>query len=209
MLAELLARCGQSVNYGSPADIMAEIAWLTPIYGGVDYQKLEAIGGIQWTSDRPADQGSSFLYDTGFPEGLPKVSAVDFIPPTEVTDSTYPFLMSIGRSYYFWNTSPMTARAPTLRREYSALLLDYPSGLAEMNAEDAKSLGIRDGGDIKLVSPHGELRLQAMISDAAPPKVVFVPFYLREQASFLTRPTQDTEAKMPTFKLSPVRVEKA
>ncbi len=67
---------------------------------------------------------------------------------------------------------------------------------------------MRDGSVIKLVSPHGELRLQAMVSDAVPSKVLFVPFYLREQASFLTGPTQDTEARMPTFKVSPVRVER-
>jgi len=209
VLVELLSRCGHSVSYSSPADIMREIAWLTPIYAGVDYQQLETIGGLQWPTDPETGRGSLFLYATGFPEEFPKISAVDFIPPSDVIDSTYPFLMSIGRSYYFWNTSPMTARAPTLRREYSAPLLDYPSGLAEINPEDAKSLGVRDGGTIKLVSPHGELRLQAMVSGAVPSKVVFVPFYLREQASFLTGPTQDPEAKMPTFKESPVRVEKA
>ena len=33
----------------------------------------------------------------------------------------------------------------TLKREYRILLLDYPEGFVEMNTDDAKQLGIRDG----------------------------------------------------------------
>lgn len=208
-LAELLRRMGIQEKYESPADIMDEIASLTPVYSGINYERLEAVGGVQWGADGGTAEQSAFLYGSGFPEGRPQVSVVDFIAPEEKTDADYPFLMSIGRLYYYWNTSPMTARSPTLSREYSAPLLDYPLGLAEIHPEDAKELGIRDGAKIKLASRHGELELQAMVSDIVPPKVVFVPFYLREQAAFLAGPTQDAEAKMPTFKVSAVRVERA
>jgi len=188
---------------------MQEIAALTPIYGGISYERLESGWGLQWpcyTSDHP---GTPFLYGEGFPRGKAYLAPVDYLPPDEPPNAEYPFTMAVGRSYFYWNTSAMTKASATLKREYSAILLDYPKGFAEINPEDARQLGIRDGNPIRITSPRGQMQIQAMVTEAVAPKMVFVPFYLREQASqLLTVSTLDTEARMPAFKVCGVKVER-
>ena len=46
-ICDLSRRLGQEADYASPASIMAEIASLTPSYGGIDYQRLGP-EGLQW-----------------------------------------------------------------------------------------------------------------------------------------------------------------
>jgi len=208
-LCRLLEGLGVRADYGSPAQVMTEIASLTPIYGGVSYERLESDGGLQWPCPDPSHPGTPYLYSDGFADRRACLSAIDYIASGETPDPDFPFLMSIGRSQFYWNTSPMTRYVSTLRREYSAVFLDYPKGFAEINQDDAKALGVRDGAVVKLVSRRGELELNAMVSPDVRPGAVFVPFFLREQAGFLTAPGFDPEAKMPTFRLCAVRIERA
>jgi len=207
-LCDLLRATGVAADYRSPADVMAEIASLTPIYGGITYARLECDEGLQWPCPDPSHPGTQFLYAGGFGDRKAHLSAVDYVVSDETPDADFPFLMCIGRSYFYWNTSPMTMCASTLKREYSAIFLDYPKGFVQINQEDAKSLGVRDMSVVKLVSRRGELEVNAMVSADMRRGTLFIPFFLREQAAFLTAPSFDPEAKMPAFRLCAVRVEK-
>jgi len=81
-LAQLLsssgtAREGEYVawNYHNSAEIMDEIAALTPIYAGVSHARLEQVERLQWPVESPEHAGSSILYGDQFPTGRGK-----FIP---------------------------------------------------------------------------------------------------------------------------------
>lgn len=209
ILAALISKSGMSADYKSTAEVMEEIARLTPIYGGISYDRLDSVGGLQWPCISITDPGTSYLYKDGFLNGKSKLSALEYIVTDEKPNADYPMVMSIGRSSFYWNTSPMTQAASTLKREYGAVFLDYPKGFAEINIEDAKALKIRNGSPIKVVSRRGELETNAMVSPDVKPGNVFIPFFLREQAAFLTAPAYDPEARMPAFRLCAVRVERA
>ncbi len=60
------------------------------------------------------------------------------------------------------------------------LLLDYPDGFVEMNAEDAARLGIRDGDRIRLCAQHGCASTVARMSGEIRGGTVFIPFFVRE-----------------------------
>lgn len=209
ILAALLEECGMKADYRSPADIMDEIARLTPIYAGIGYDRLEEMGGLQWPCTSKDDPGSPYLFKDGFPKGKAQLSVLDYLPTDEKPDTDYPMVMSIGRSSFYWHTSPMTQTASTLKREYGALFLDYPKGFAEINVEDARTLNIRNGSPIKVISRRGELDTHALVSPDVEPGNVFIPFFLREQAAFLIEPAYDPEVKLPAFRLCAVRVERA
>jgi len=208
ILAALLQKAGVRAEYSSPAEIMQEIAEVTPIYAGISYERLEQMGGLQWPCTDATHPGTPYLYKDGFPRGKAHLSALDYIVSDEKPDENYPFVMSIGRSSFYWNTSPLTRCASTLKREYSAIFLDYPRGFAEINVEDARALNIHDGSPIRVVSRRGELSINAMVSPDVKPGHVFIPFYLREQAHFLIPPAYDPEAKTPAFRLCAVRIER-
>ena len=68
----------------------------------------------------------------------------------------------------------------TLKREYQILLLDYPEGFVDVNADDAKRLEIRDGAKVRLVGVTGVATTWARVTREVKSGMIFVPYFLRE-----------------------------
>src|SRR5256885_16987495 len=48
-VTQLLANAlGYAMHYTHPSEIMAEIAALTPSFAGVNYDKIDRLGSVQW-----------------------------------------------------------------------------------------------------------------------------------------------------------------
>ncbi|MCX5894531.1 MAG: molybdopterin-dependent oxidoreductase, partial [Proteobacteria bacterium] len=52
-------KAGVKWNYGSPSDIMDEVARLTPAYAGISYKKLTSAFGIQWPCNEKHPDGTA------------------------------------------------------------------------------------------------------------------------------------------------------
>ena len=205
------ARLGQETNgapctswdYASPQEVMDEIAAVTPIYGGVSYERLEALGSLQWpvpTADHP---GTPYLHKGRFSRGLGKFNPVEWKPPAEEPDPEFPFTLTTGRIMFHFHTGTMTRRSEKLHNE-------VPEAYAEINPADAALLEIEQGAKVRLVSRRGEIELNARITPRVPEKVVFVPFHFAEaRANVLTQMALDPVAKIPEYKVSAIRMEKA
>ena len=90
----------------------------------------------------------------------PRRTAFKFVPmpsvrPAVAAQKDYPLTLVFGHSLYYWNQNVLIQHSETLKREYRILLLDYPDGFVEINIEDAKQLGIRDGEKIRLRAAAG------------------------------------------------------
>jgi formate dehydrogenase alpha subunit len=188
--------------YTSPADIMVEIAALTPIYGGASYERLEQEGFLQWpvpTADHP---GTPFLHKGRFSRGLGHFSPVEFKEPAEAPDDEYPLILTTGRIMFHYHTGSMTRRSPKLDQE-------VPEGYVEISPEDADRLGLGKSERVRVVSRRGEIETRAWITRRVPPGTVFIPFHFSEAAAnMLTNPALDPVAKIPEYKVAAVRVEK-
>lgn len=190
-------------DYTSPQEIADEIAAVTPIYGGVSYERLEELGSLQWpvpTADHP---GTPYLHKGRFSRGLGKFNPVDWKPPVEESDADYPFTLTTGRIMFHFHTGTMTRRSAKLHGE-------VPEAYAEINPADAALLEIGQGKKMRLLSRRGEIELSARITPRVPEKVIFVPFHFAEaRANVLTPLEIDPVAGIPEYKVSAVRVEKA
>jgi len=124
------------MNYKHPSEIMDEIANLTPIYGGIHYNRLDPYG-IQWPCPNNEHPGTPVLHKEKFTKGKGTFAPITYKPPAEATDAEYNFVLSTGRVYWHWHTRTMTNRTSTLERE-------SPEPYVEMNLEDAKELGVRE-----------------------------------------------------------------
>jgi predicted molibdopterin-dependent oxidoreductase YjgC len=114
-------------------------------------------------------------------------------------------VLVLGRSLYYWHRNVLIQHSETLKREYGILLLDYPEGFVEISGDDAKHLGVRDGGRIRLVASGGRVQTLARVTDEVKPGSVFVPFYLQEMVNQLaTEANLEADSHQPLF----VRVEK-
>ena len=86
----------------------------------------------------------------------------------------------------------------------------YPEALAEINTEDAKTLGVADGDYVHIVSRRGSLKIKALVSGMTDRGVAFVPFHFYESTvNELTNGALDPVSKIPELKICAVRIEKA
>ena len=85
-----------------------------------------------------------------------------------------------GHSLYYWHQNVLIRHSETLKREYRLLLLDYPDGFVEINTDDAKRLGIRDGDRIRLSTAGGSLTSTARVTSEVRSGTAFVPYFVRQ-----------------------------
>jgi len=201
IVGEVARRLGyDGLTYGSPSEIMDEIASLTPIYGGISHERL-GTQGLQWPCPDPDHPGTPILHVGKFSRGLGHLSGVEWQPPAEEPDEEYPFILTTARVLYHWHTGTLTRRSKGLEAI-------YPAAVAELNTEDAARLGIADGQMVKLTSRRGEVTAKVEVSDKIKRGVVFMPWHFAEAAANkLTIAALDPTAKIPEYKVCAVKVE--
>jgi formate dehydrogenase alpha subunit len=202
IIVELAKRMGyDGMNYNSPKEIMDEISKLTPSYGGMQYDRLETTG-LQWPCPNREHPGTKYLHKDKFTRGLGLFTPVEYQPPAEQTDESYPFILTTGRLLYQFHTGTMTRKSPTL-------VTQAPEGYIEINPNDAKKLGINEGEKVKVKSRRGEILIKAKVTDIVKQGIVFIPFHFVEAAANrLTIAALDPKAKIPELKVCAVRLEK-
>jgi predicted molibdopterin-dependent oxidoreductase YjgC len=200
-VSDLQRRMGLPANYSSAAEIMEEIAALTPIYGGVGFDRL-GIGGLQWPCPSRDHPGTENLHSERFPIGRARFRPVQHLPPSETPDEEYPLLMTTGRSLYHFHTGTMTRRTSLLERE-------VPAPFVEINPDDAAKKGIRNGQMVMVDTRRGSITLKAMVTPDVPIGNIFVPFHFREApANDLTTQSLDPKSKIPELKVSASRIRR-
>jgi predicted molibdopterin-dependent oxidoreductase YjgC len=200
IICHISTRMGYEMHYESAAQIMDEIAELTPIYGGMSYDRMEA-EGLQWPCPDKDHPGTKFLHKDRFSRGLGKFHAIEFRPPFEMPDEEYPLLLTTGRMLYHFHTG-------TLSRRSTGLDELVPEGKMEISPEDAANLGIEDGDMAKVESRRGKVAARIWVTDRAPAGTVFMTFHFREAAAnLLTVSALDPVAKIPEYKVCAVRVQ--
>jgi formate dehydrogenase alpha subunit len=195
-------KIGYPMNYSSAQEIFEEVVKVTPSYAGISYERLEK-QGIQWPCPTPDHPGTKFLHKDKFSRGLGLFTAIEFIPPSELPDKEYPFLLSTGRVLYHYHTGTMTTRAQGLSER-------YPESLVEVNPVDADKLGIAEGQTVKVTSRRGAVEAKASITKKSAPGTIFMNFHFAGTAvNLLTNPALDPVGKIPEYKVCAVKVEAA
>jgi predicted molibdopterin-dependent oxidoreductase YjgC len=174
-IAEVARLMGADWSFKTSADVMDEIGALVPFYGGASYGNLELEYGRQWPCSKDRPLGTPFLFAEAAPHPEFKFAPVAKPKPV-ATGQDFPFTLVLGNSSYYWNQNVLIAHSETLKREYRMLLLDYPRGFVEINTDDAKRIGIRDGQKIKLSAAGGSAATVARVTSEVRSGTVFVPY---------------------------------
>ena len=202
-IVNVAQRMGADWNYGSAREVMEEIAEVVPFYSGASYQNLAREYGRQWpcTKDRPL--GTRFLFGENN-NGGEKFKFVPIPKPPQPAPAPkeFPLTLVFGNSLYYWNQNVVVRHSETLKREYRILMLDYPQGFVELNTDDAKQLGIRDGAHIRLCAANSSSTATARVTSEVMSGTIFVPHFMRDVEKQILGATGDSR------RLVPVRVEK-
>ncbi|MBP8980414.1 MAG: molybdopterin-dependent oxidoreductase, partial [Syntrophobacterales bacterium] len=202
IIAALSNAMGYPMNYTTAQEIMEEIVKVTPSYGGITYKRLEK-NGLQWPCPTLDHKGTKFLHKDRFSRGLGLFHAIDYIPPAELPDAEYPFLLSTGRVLYHYHTGTMT-------RLSQGAMQRCPESLVEINPADGEKMGIADGQMVKVTSRRGTVQARAKLTERSAPGSIFMNFHFAEAAvNLLTNPALDPIGKIPEYKVCAVKVEAA
>jgi len=206
--------CGETFRgWDSPEQVfdrMKELARGRPcdISGIAGYGDLDEAGGIQWpcrADDDPAGNPERRLFEDGvFFRGNGKALFV-FEEPKEMPekpDAEYPFLLLTGRATSAqWHTQTRTGKSAVLQKLYPA------SVYLEMNAADARELGVAEGDRVRVSSRRGEIVADARISPTVAKGQVFLPMHYAE-TNLLTIGVVDPYSRQPSYKANAVAVRK-
>ena len=202
IICEVSSRLGYPMAYSGTAQIMDEMAQVMPIYGGISHKRIRNFG-LQWPCPDKKHPGTPFLHKGVFTRGKGLFNAVEYIPPAELPDDDYPYVLTTGRILYHFHTGTMSRRVDGLDEV-------RPDGFVEIHPGDAKDLGIRHNDYAEISSRRGTVTARCVVTERSRPGAVFMAFHFREAAAnVLTNDALDPVAKIPEFKVCAVKIKKA
>ncbi|MCS6797412.1 MAG: formate dehydrogenase subunit alpha [Myxococcota bacterium] len=200
VLLELAARLGRPLPHRDAADIMDEIAALTPELRGVSHARL-GTQGLQWPVFDAEHPGTPILYEERFdtPSGRAALHCAQWTPSRQQTSERYPFLLVTGRQLAHYNAGTQTRRTPNLALQGTDML--------ELHPDDGARLGIADGARCEVESEQGRVQVWARWSRRVAPGQLFLAFHFPElRTNVLTGPGRDPLTGCPEFKVTAVAI---
>ncbi|WP_375055265.1 formate dehydrogenase subunit alpha [Zobellella sp. DQSA1] len=190
---------GYPMHYDHPAEIMDEIAALTPSFTGVSYDKLERLGSIQWPCNAEYPEGMPVMHEEQFPIGQARMVVTEFMPTTEKVSERYPLLLTTGRILSHYNVGAQTRRTDNN--------VWHDEDVLEIHPHDAAARGINDGQPVSIDSRTGRTVLRARHSTRMQPGVVYTTFHFPHSgANVITTDNSDWATNCPEYKVTAVQV---
>jgi sulfite reductase (NADPH) flavoprotein alpha-component len=221
-----------SFSYDCAEEVFEEIRrFWNPATGydlrGVSYQRLRQTP-LQWpcppnsTDDRnPIRYGNDgvsqnrLIREDGSiprlafptPSGRAVFFARPHLPPEEMPDDDYPFLLNTGRLPHQWHTLTKTGKVAKLNKL-------NPGPFIEIHPDDAARLQISDDEPIEIASRRGRAVLPAVITDRVRVGNCFAPFHWNDvfgeylSINAVTNDAVDPVSLQPEFKACAVTLTK-
>jgi len=190
---------GYPMHYNHPSEIMDEIARLTPTFSGVSYQKLDALGSIQWPCNADAPTGTPTMHVDAFVRGKGKFIITKYVATDERVNRKYPLILTTGRILSQYNVGAQTRRTHNVHW--------HDEDRLEIHPHDAEERGIKDDDWVGVQSRAGETVLRAIVSERMQPGVVYTTFHFPESgANVITTDNSDWATNCPEYKVTAVQV---
>ena len=176
------------MRYDSAAEIMDEIAELTPTFHNVSFGFLDEVGSVQWPCNDSAPMGTPIMHVDAFVRGKGLFVETDYVPTERILSQ--------------YNVGAQTRR--------TANNVWYGEDLLEVHPSDAEMRGISDGMLVSLASRKGDITLRAKITTRVKPGVVYTTFHNPETgANVVTTEYGDWATDCPEYKVTAVQIAPA
>ncbi|MGH8208202.1 MAG: molybdopterin oxidoreductase family protein, partial [Steroidobacteraceae bacterium] len=223
IIAQVARRMGfvEEFSYTSPAQIFDEHARLSAqendgtrgfdIGGlaGLASEEYEELEPVQWPVPRRGHGGTQRLFEEGrFQHSDGRARFVPTPPsgPAAAADEQFPFILNTGRIRDQWHTMTRTSRSPRLNEH-------LPEPFADLHAQDALSVAVRDGELARVTTARGSMMVRVRTSGEVARGCVFAPIHWSSEnasqarAGALVSAVVDPLSGEPEFKHTPARVE--
>lgn len=199
-VCQMFNKMGYPVSYISPKEIWDEMASLSPSMAGINYDRIEQENSLQWPCPTLDHPGTPVLHVGKFTRGLGLFQPSEHIPPGEMPDEEYPFLLSTGRILQHYNvTTPYSKGLSSV----------WNKEMSELHPLDAEKLGVNTGDKLKVTSRRGEAVTHIKVTDRVLPGVIWMSFhYNATPTNALTSSSLDPITGTGEYKVAAVKLEK-
>ncbi len=192
---------GYPMHYSDPSEIMDEVARLTPTFAGVNYDKLDRLGSVQWPCNDAMPEGTPLMHIDHFVRGKGRFLITQYVPTDEKITPKFPLLLTTGRILSQYNVGAQTRRTDNVRFHEEDRLDIHP--------QDAEERGIHEGDWVGISSRAGDTVLRARVTERMQPGVVYTTFHFPESgANVITTENSDWATNCPEYKVTAVQVVK-
>jgi assimilatory nitrate reductase catalytic subunit len=209
-LARGLGR-GQYFPFREPREIFEELREASrggiADYYGITYEKIDRQMGVFWPCPALDHPGTPRLFEDGrffHAGGKARFMRLEWRESGDPVDAEFPVYLTTGRvvSHYLSGTQT---------RRIGALVDQYPEPKLEIHPRLAEQHGIQDGDWVTVTSRRSAITLQVLVVRTIRPDTVFIPYHWpgERSANRLTHRTLDPRSKIPEYKVSACRIEKA
>jgi predicted molibdopterin-dependent oxidoreductase YjgC len=172
IVCDIATAMGIPMRYESASQIMDEIASVSPLYGGIAYDRIEAVG-LQWPCLDKDHPGTKYLHKGEFKRGKGKFHPVRFREPAELPSEEFPLILSTGRQLYQYHTGTLSRKSPAIDQK-------SPTGYVEIHFKDAEEYGIEDGDSVEVATTRGKVTTKASVGTQVARGWLFMPFHFAE-----------------------------
>jgi len=189
----------REASRGGPAD-----------YSGITYEKIDRELGVFWPCpDVPGGDhpGTPRLFEGGVffhPDGKARFLVTEWRESGDPLAEDFPILLTTGRVVSQYLSGTQT-------RRIGPLVDQFPGPRVEIHPRLAAQHGIADGDPVTVTTRRDSLTVPALVVRTIRPDTVFIAYHWagKQSANKLTHRTLDPRSKIPEFKVSACRIEKA
>ena len=202
IIQDIANRLGADWHYEHPSQICNEIASLTPLMAGVNYERLEGYKTLQWpVAEDGSDQPLLYTKEFNFPDGKATFFPVGWSEPSNQQDAEYDLHLNNGRLLEHFHEGNMTYRIEGIREK-------TPCTFVEVSPELARERGIKTGSWVQLTSRYGKVRAQAVVTTRVHGKELYMPMNSTEEpVNRLTSSYTDKATHTPAYKETSVQLQ--
>jgi assimilatory nitrate reductase catalytic subunit len=213
IVCDLAARlgCGKYFPFREPREIFEELRLASrggiADYYGITYEKIDEQKGVFWPCPSLDHPGTPRLFEGGqffFPDGRARFMKLEWRDSGDPVDVEFPVYLTTGRVVSQYLSGTQT-------RRIGALVDQYPEPKVEIHPQLAGRFGIKTGDWVTVTSRRTSMTLEAMVVRTIRPDTIFIPYHWPggRSANLLTHRTLDPRSKIPEYKVSACRIEKA
>jgi predicted molibdopterin-dependent oxidoreductase YjgC len=205
VLCDISRRLGVELGVSDGASAWEELRQVSPMHAGMSWERLEAMGGIQWPCPDETHPGTPFLHARLWEEprqGPPApFSCVEWSPVADPVDETFPLLLTTGRKLDAYNTGVQSGVLGAPLSKHEAL---------ELSPLDAQRYGIAEGERIRVRSRRGAVETVVRFDPLLRPGLAFMTFHFPEEVDTnqLTTDATDPRSGTAEFKAAAIRIER-
>jgi formate dehydrogenase major subunit len=205
IIYELARRMGYDAGSSAAEDVWNEVRSLSPVHAGMSYERLEALGGLQWPCYDETHPGELFLHSRLWEDPLPgrrvPFMPTEHDPPVDQLTDEFPIRLTTGRRLDSYNTGVQTAGYSSPLRRGESL---------DISPEDAETYGLADGEVVRAVSRRGRVEVPIRIDQSLRPGLTFMTLHFQDDVAtnLLTIDAVDPKSGTAEFKATAIRIEK-